>query len=49
MTNLDLESSDRYIVARGMPMARYEAFGTAGNAFGRSILRRWSSVMTAVN
>ena len=32
MTDLDLGSVDRYIVARGIPMARYEAFGAAGNA-----------------
>ena len=33
MTDLNLGGIDRYIVARGMPMACYEAFGTAGNVF----------------
>ena len=32
MTDLDFGSIDRFIVARGMPMARYETFGAAGNA-----------------
>ena len=32
MTDLDLGGIDRCILARGMPMACYEAFGAAGNA-----------------
>ena len=32
MTDLDLRGIDRYIVARGMAMVRYEIFGARGNA-----------------
>ena len=32
MTDLELGGIDRYIVVKGMAMARYEAFGATGNA-----------------